>query len=210
MSIAEKFEVIADAVYDKGVSDGGQAEKKRFFDTLVDSKNGDFDYCFFKWHKDCYNPTKDIVGNKMTSMYSYSSIEDTGVTITYTGTALGGAFYRATNLKRIKEFVLVNDTTVASSAFSYCSSLEEITISGNGKILTSFTLQDSKYLNKASIKSIVDALSPNVTGQTVTFSKAALKSAFGIEITSDANIPTDNEFYNLRWSKPNWTFGYSN
>ena len=188
---------------------GKKNEQRKFFNALVESKNGDFDYCFFKWHKDCYNPTTDITCSKMASIYGYSSIEDTKVKITYTGTTLGGAFYMSNKLKRIKELVLVNDTTFATSSFGQCVSLEEVNISGEGKILTTFTLQYSKYLKKDSIISIVDALSPNVAGQTLTISKTALKSAFGIEITSDADIPTDNDFYKVRHSKSNWTFAYS-
>ena len=38
MSIADKFEVIADAVYDKGVSDG----KKSEYESKIQKKNRDF------------------------------------------------------------------------------------------------------------------------------------------------------------------------
>ena len=106
------------------------------------------------------------------------------------------------------EILRVTKDCIFATAFRSCEALKDITI--EGEIGFSFDLHWSPLLTKKSINSIVTHLSDTATGQTVTFKKAALKSAFGVEITSDTDIPTDNEFYTLRWSKPNWTFGYSN
>ena len=57
MSIAEKFEVIADAVYDKGVSDG----KTDFVNNYIDSKNGEFTNAFYRWDDGYYKPTKNTM-----------------------------------------------------------------------------------------------------------------------------------------------------
>ncbi len=63
-------------------------------------------------------------------------------------------------------------------------------------------------LDKVSHISIVDALSTTTSGLTVTFNKAAVNAAFGINVDDPTTYPEGSEFYELRYSRPNWTFSY--
>lgn len=57
MSIAEKFEIIADAVYEKGIVDGIQAEWSEFWDSL--QQNGtrtNYYMGFASWKEDIFKP----------------------------------------------------------------------------------------------------------------------------------------------------------
>ena len=69
MSIADKFEVIADAVYDKGVSDGKKSECDEFWDVFQNYGNGPVDgyeYAFMyrHWTDENFKPKYDINGTK--------------------------------------------------------------------------------------------------------------------------------------------------
>lgn len=81
-----------------------------------------------------------------------------------------------------------------SHTFTNCHELIDIAeirgqISQNG-----LNLQWSTKLNKATIVRVVDALSPDTNGLTVTFSQTAKEAAF-----------TDAEWAGLIGTKPNWT-----
>ena len=84
--------------------------------------------------------------------------------------------------------------TSFSACFSYCTALKNLTFKDGSIIATNIDLQYSP-LTKESIISVVSALSPTVTGQTVTFKKSAKEAAF-----------TDEEWAELTATKPNWTF----
>lgn len=202
------YDTKIDDVYDKGVSDGKEDEKNDFVNNYIDSKNGEFSYAFYRWTDDFYKPTKNIVASVVDSMYSYSTITDTLVDITLTGTSCGSAFYMANRLVKIKNLILNNDTEFVSTVFRNCGALIDLTISGNGKIITSITLQYSKQLDGKSIESVVKALSPTVTGQAITLSKQAVNNAFGINVDDASTFPEGSEYYKLRYSKANWTFNY--
>ena len=204
MSIADKFEVIADEVYEKGVSDGQIA----FVDNYIDSKNGEFTNAFYRWENTYYKPTKNIQASVLASTYSYSTITDTLVDITFMGTSIGSVFYMANKLQTIKNLILTQDTSFANSIFGQCISLKNLTISGDGKIINSTTLQYSKSLSEKSIRSVVNALSPIVTGQTITFSKQAVNSAFEIDVDDETTWEEGSEYRKLIQTKPNWTFNH--
>ena len=102
----------------------------------------------------------------------------------------------------------INATTI-SSCFNNASMLEELiledgsVIGGNG-----FNVQHSTKLNKASIISIINALSTTTTGLTITLSKTAVNNAFGINVDDETTYPIGSEYYTLRHSKDNWTISY--
>lgn len=80
-----------------------------------------------------------------------------------------------------------------NNTFIRCHALENITIEGTiGK--NGFNVQWSTKLSKASIESIINALSSTTSGLTVTISKAAKEAAF-----------TTEEWATLIATKPNWT-----
>lgn len=94
------------------------------------------------------------------------------------------------------EVVRSNEDTTFALAFDGCKALENLTIEGvigqNG-----FDVKDSTKLSKASITSIINALSTTTTGLAITLSKTAVNSAFG---------STESEEWALLINtRPNWT-----
>lgn len=85
-------------------------------------------------------------------------------------------------------------TTSFALCFAYAYDLKNITFTDDSVIVASINFQHSP-LTKASIESVVAALSPTVTGQTVTFKKTAKEAAFAQE-----------EWEALIATKSNWTF----
>lgn len=90
-------------------------------------------------------------------------------------------------VKSIKNVTLkvTEKCTTFSSAFAYCTATEEVIFTEDSVIASNgLNLQWSTKLNKASIESIINALSDEKEGLTVTLSKAAVDSAF--ETVKDA------------------------
>ena len=119
-------------------------------------------------------------------------------------------FTGCADLQSIQKLIFKADgtTPIGSSMFQNCSALTEIeeiegTIGQNG-----FDTHWSTKLSKASIESIVNALSATTTGLTVTFSKTAVNNAFGIDVDDETTWGEGTAFYALRHSKDNWTFSY--
>lgn len=81
----------------------------------------------------------------------------------------------------------------APNAFNGCAALEELPISGTIKV-GDLNLKDSPKLSKASITSIINALSTTKSGLTVTLSKTAVNNAF-----------TTDEWNALIGTRTNWT-----
>lgn len=62
MSIADKFEVIADAVYDKGVSDGKKSEYDEFWDAFqYNGERIDYTYAFQGWGAEYIRPKYKVI-----------------------------------------------------------------------------------------------------------------------------------------------------
>ncbi len=101
------------------------------------------------------------------------------------------AFRDCTWLTEIEE-IDMSGSTNNSATFQGCTHLEKIKF--NGTVIVSLNMQWSP-LNKASIESVINALSPTATGQTLTINKAAQMSA-GF---------SGEEWKALTDSKTNWT-----
>lgn len=103
--------------------------------------------------------------------------------------------YQASNLVSIDKVILKNDGSqkIGAQTFGYLTSLEEIRFEGvigqNG-----LNLQHSMLLSKASIESIINALSTTTSGLAVTLSKTAVNNAF-----------TADEREALIATRTNWT-----
>lgn len=112
-------------------------------------------------------------------------------------------FYQATNLQTIDK-VIINNSTITSfdGTFQYLSALENIII--EGEIAYNCRVGESKKLSKNSIISFINALSDASSGKTLTLSKTAVCTAFGV------NDPVDSEEWQaLIKSKENWTISLS-
>lgn len=107
-------------------------------------------------------------------------------------------------VRRIDKFISSAITAFDNSTFQNATFLTDITMSG---VVAKSINFGTCPLNKASIISVVNVLSSSTTGQTVTFKKTAVNTAFGINV-DDASTFTD-EFKALRNSKASWTFSYA-
>lgn len=131
-----------------------------------------------------------------------------GVFDTRSATALSNTFYYATGLHTIEKLMLKDDgSQKLTNTFTNCISLKNITIEGViGFGGTNF--QWSRNLSKASITSIINALSSTTSGLTVTLSKNAVNTAFATtEGGTDGS--TSDEWKALVATKTNWTITLS-
>lgn len=139
----------------------------------------------------CTNLTEMFYTNKAFTHIPIVSAESS--------TALTAVFYNATSLIEIEKLILKEDGTNTFAEtqswnypFGICSSLRHIVI--EGVIGNTVTFQWSP-LTKESITSVINALSPTVTGKTLTLNKSAKEAAF-----------TADEWSALIATKTNWTF----
>lgn len=128
------------------------------------------------------------------------------------GVGTGGVFQSCKNLVTIDEFGNCEGgdiTPGTDTTFSGCTALENITIKGyfTGDVYFHW----SKNLSKASIISIINALSDNVSGKKLQLSETAIKSAFNAEpMDWDGDGKKEGwigaqEWLDLISSKSNWT-----
>lgn len=92
----------------------------------------------------------------------------------------------------------VEERTRFTNTFFQCRNLENLTISGT--IGENIDLQYSTKLSYASIESVVNHLSDNVSGKSVTFSYEAVGSAF--------NWDFGGSWSEFIATKPNWTISF--
>ena len=208
-SIAEKFEIIADAVYEEGKKD----EYDKFWDACQDNGSRTYYSSAFAgnqgWTKDNFYPKYDIKpeGNANQLFYAWEvkdkhtldlaqRLEDCGVVLdtskatnlqnafgygcfsripavdlTSTTNASAGLFNASWGrLITIDKIIMNENTQISSSWFGNGSGIENLTI--EGKIgQNNFNVKDCKKLTKASLLSILKALSLNITATTtITFS----------------------------------------
>jgi hypothetical protein len=107
--------------------------------------------------------------------YGTSGITDTKVAIYANGSDLSNAFGSCSALKTIPKLV-VHEGLAYGNAFSGCSALEAIVI--EGVIGNTISFSPCKNLSRASIESIISALSQTASGNTLTLSKVAVDKAF--------------------------------
>jgi hypothetical protein len=147
--------------------------------------------------------------------YSYSfcssgeleEIEDIGL---YPSYSYEYAFAYNVYLKKIA-MIRVDAETRLANAFKNCLALEEVYF--DGEIGTSLSLADSTKLKRVSIENIINHLSDNVSGKTLTLSRTAVDNAFAWtapgpdgEIFEYGGLEegSGNAWYPLVASKPNW------
>ena len=124
--------------------------------------------------------------------FALEEIEDVGLSPIY---SYSQTFSWDTKLHTIAK-ITVDENTGFDNAFYRCDALVNLTIAGvignNG-----FNVQWSTKLSKASITSIINALSSTTSGLTVTLSKTAVNNAF-------VGGSTGEEWLNLIATKSNW------
>ena len=135
--------------------------------------------------RECH--VKDVIKDN----YAYSG----GMQFMYT-------FYQSTRLENARTIHVYENTTY-TDPFGYCSGLKEVRFEGviaqNGLKFSACT-----KLSKASIESVINALSSTTSGLTVTFSKVAVDTAFETSVGAvDGSISI--EWTKLVATKSNWT-----
>ena len=115
-------------------------------------------------------------------------------------------FYNASWLTKIDKLI-VSEKTKYSSPFQGASRLADLTVEGViGQ--SGFSVSSCTDLTKASITSIINALSDTTSNIAVTLSKTAVNKAF--EISQGAKDgSTSEEWANLIATKSNWTISLS-
>lgn len=214
MSIAEKLQTIAEneqRVYDAGKSYGEKVGKKAQYDEFWDNyqeygKRDDYSHSFYNkgWTDVTYDPKYPIIcgkGNKSSNTFAYSSITDTKVVVDVSKSTSDYLFVACYYLITIRKLISSENTSY-NGFFNNCKELENLII--EGVIGKAINLQWSTKLSKASITSVINALSTTTSELTATFSKTAVNKAF--ETASGANDgTTSTEWIALRATKSNWT-----
>ena len=124
--------------------------------------------------------------------FAWANISRLGIIDVSKGTNFGAMFNGSSNLVTIEELIVSSAANFDAYVFAGCSSLANIKITG--------TLENNAYFSncpfsKASIISVVNALSATTTGKTLSLKKSAKEAAF-----------TDSEWAELIAPKSNWTF----
>jgi hypothetical protein len=188
---------------------GKQAEYDAFWNAFqLNGSRNDYRYAFSytqSWTDELFKPKYPITSlgnNNSVGMFMYNTtLTDTKVPIKIAsyGSSKGDAantFFQCNQLKKIRKFI-VDENTTFRQAFNFCSSLEELNIEGvigqNG-----FDVHWSTKLNKASITSIVNALSTTTSGLSITLSLTAVNNAF-------EGGSTGAEWLALAGTRSNWT-----
>lgn len=191
-----------DEVYEAGK----QAEYNNFWDFY--QQNGlkpDYNSAFRGWKDELYNPKYPIVCRESANwsvsefMFYQSTVTDTKVDITLPkNQTFKQGFFGCFWLVTIRKLI-IDKSTKFSNSFAYCQSLVNLTIEGViGQ--NYFDLSYSKKLSKESIISVINALSTETSGLTVTISETAVVNAGYFE-TPEAW----EEWETLIATKPNWT-----
>jgi hypothetical protein len=115
------------------------------------------------------------------------------ITIGENCTNIGNMFNGCLVLVTIRKLTFPNKSMTVTNAFNTCYALENIEIGGTIAV-SGLSFQHSTKLTKASITSIINALSTSTSGLTITFSKKAKEAAF-----------TSAEWTTLVNTKSNWT-----
>ena len=198
---AENVPKVYDSGHKVGFEEGKIAERDAFWDEF--QKKGDsagayyyYAFAYTKWTDTNYNPKYPIIISESTlsgrNVFQATSITDTKVPIYANSMTALMCFYDAENLKRIRYFE-VKESTAYDRTFSKSANIEELIMGGTiGK--NGFDVSECKKLNKASIESIINALSTTTSGLTVTLSQTAVNNAF-----------TAEEWDALEATKTNWT-----
>lgn len=161
MSIAEKFEVIADKVYEAGK----KAQYDEFWDEFQNYGNGNYLYRMFAhktWDDKVYNPKYPIKPESGTKSFSNvfydSEITDTKVPLHAEGCSMDAAF-RLSSIVTIPMLIVDENTlfgNASSGAFSQAAKIRNITFSGT--VGTDLYIGASPELTKKSVDSIIGAL----------------------------------------------------
>lgn len=227
MSIADKLTTIAEneqKVYDAGAEN---VEK-----ILTNGGERNYYYNFFRQCEFEYPPfyPQNIV-NARAMFYECKNLKEINGLDLSKATSADDMFVNTTSIEKILNSPMPK---VASMPYIFSNSgvkeINPLNVSGVGieayrsnnsfygcKNLTTVVMEGTisfsmdihwSPLSKASIVSIINALSTTTSGLTLTLSKSAVNTAFGINVDDETTYPEGSEYYTLRHSKDNWAISY--
>lgn len=146
------------------------------------------------------NPSSASVDYTFSLCSSLEVVEDIGLPAVKT---LQYSFVNNAALKQV-DVIRVAKETIVKDLLRSCPELVTVNIEGTiGQ--TGINLQESKKLSRASIESIIRALSDEASGQSITFSKAAVDEAFAWYIGGNkVEGSVSGAWTGLKDSKSNW------
>lgn len=214
--MVQKKKILFPQGYEKRIEDvyesGKQAEYDAFWNIAQnygdpEGVNYYYKFCYADmWNDENFNPKYDLICSETTTGAQQlfrlnTNITDTKKPIKVLGTNAGSMFYNASNLVTIRKLIVHKEVSYGTT-FNWCSSLENIIF--EGEIGKEIDIQHSHKLTKASITSIINALSSTTSGLSVTLSKTAVNTAF--ETSTGANNGSiSTEWSALVATKTNWT-----
>lgn len=190
------------------------------------------------WTKENFVPKYDMQISNANSMFAYCAVtgdlvellNDLGVNLDFTNctlmnmafqnsyfsrlghinaitaTNLTQCFMNMSNLVTIDKLTVTNKCTTFSAIFTGTPALKNITL--EGQIAANISFAPCTKLTKASITSIINALSSTTSGLKLTLSKIAVGDAF--ETSEGAEDGSDStEWATLTATKTNWTISLS-
>lgn len=176
-----------------------------FQEMYVNTHNGYNSFSLNERLKEC-GVVLDFSGmNKVTAsnvFYATAFTEISNIDFTW-ATKLDNTFSLSTYLETVSFTLNTEGSTNFNTPFNRCINLINLTIGGTiGQ--DGFSVKDSPLLTRASITSIINALSDTTSGLTATLSLAAVNKAFQtIEAENDGSM--SSEWLALVATKPNWT-----
>jgi hypothetical protein len=231
MSIGEKFELIADAVYEVGKQDGDLAyfnmltnngKRTQYYGAfaMADFSGYTFPYLIQPTEYGCGRIFWNYPGTSLPGNIDFTKIvEDSNgyyqnfmyainvKEIVFNAPAPKAYVQTFDYCAKMERLIGVNvaETTTFNRGFLNCYALRELTMFGTLGQTVSFA---QSPLNKASIENIIDILSSTASGKTLTLKLSAVQKAFETsEGANDGN--TSEEWMTLAASKSNWTITLS-
>ena len=209
---------------------GGDSYYDEFWDIIQENGNRtnyNTVFCGKAWTAETFKPKYPIKPSNATNMFQFSGIttNDYIKSVDFSGSvSMNSVFYNSdvtelgvidcsktvsgwsgavscfVNCKQLKsiEKIIPPPAGVNFDAFRQCYALTDIVFEGD--VASTTNLQESTLLSKASITSLINALSTTTSGLSITLSKTAVNTAF--------NMTDDNpseEWSKLIEPKGNWT-----
>ncbi len=182
-----------------GTDIGGKSFYDEFWDDYqINGTRRDYNYAFFGhgWTEKTFKPKYPLIFNDSFSVFQDSDITEIPECNVTACPEVRDMFNNASMLKKIEKLILdPSGTQTFTRPFKDAEKLENLNVEGvignNG-----FEVGDCKNLSKSSIESIINALSENTSGFTVTLSTVAVDRAFGGE-----NMITEKNFTDIGFVK---------
>ena len=188
MSIADKLKQISDnvpKVFEAGKTSEYDAFWDAFqFDTTSSKPRTQYNYAFYQigWSDINYKPKYVPEINYAVGMFSYNNVTDTLVPFDFTKllATSSNVFAKSKKLKTIRK-IIVNETVSFGGWFTESDALENVEF--DGIIGQDLDLHWSTKLSKESIQNIIEHLSGEASGKTVTFSRTAVENVFSNKLS---------------------------